>query len=187
MNKTLKVLKVIGKVFQWVFIVLIGIICFFSISMIVSKLTSKDKLATTFGYAILKVETGSMSPTINPNDVVIVKVSDSNEYNTGDVVAFWMSPSDIIPTIHRIVEINGEEVITKGDYEGNSNDPVKKLDDIVGKEVLTLPKFGYFVDFVRSPLGIITILVVGYILIEAPSIIKAIFKKEDKEEEKETN
>lgn len=181
MSKTLKVLKIIGKVFQWIFLVFIFIICFFSISMIVSNLTSKDRLPTTFGYAILKIETGSMSPTINPNDIVIVRVSDDLEYSEDEIVAFWMNQSDTLPTVHRIVEIDGNEVITKGDYEGNSNDPVKTLDKLIGKKVLVIPKIGKFIEFIRTPIGVLSIILVGFILIEAPSIIGSIFKKEKEE------
>ena len=76
MNKTIKILKIIGKGLKWTIVSILGIICFFSISMIISNLTSKEKLPTTFGFAVLKVETGSMTPTINPNDVVIIKKCD---------------------------------------------------------------------------------------------------------------
>jgi signal peptidase len=154
--------------------------------MIVTNLTSKEKLPTTFGYAVLKIETGSMSPTLNPNDVVIIKKCDKEDYEENQIVAFWMNSYDYIPTVHRIVEINENEVITKGDYAGNSNDPVKELDDLVGKEVLTLPKFGYVIDFIRSPIGVVSILLVIFIIAFVPSIINSI-KNKDENKEKEVN
>ena len=172
MNKTIKILKIIGKVLKWTIVSILGIICFFSISMIISNLTSKEKLPTTFGFAVLKVETGSMTPTINPNDVVIIKKCDKKDFHEDQIVAFWMNPVDTIPTVHRITSINGDEVITKGDYIGNSEDPVKNLDDLIGKKVLILPKLGYVIDFIRTPVGAMSILFIVFIISFVPSIIK---------------
>ena len=41
---------------------------------------------------------------------------DKKDFHEDQIVAFWMNPVDTIPTVHRITSINGDEVITKGDY-----------------------------------------------------------------------
>ena len=185
MSKTLKVLKIIGKIFKWIIISILLIICFFSISMIISNLTSKEKLPTTFGFALLKIETGSMTPTLNPNDVIIIKKCDIEDYEENQIVAFWMNPNDSVPTVHRIISINGDEVITKGDYINNSEDPLKELDDLIGKKVIVLPKLGYVIDFIRTPIGVLSILLVVFIVTFAPGIIRSLINKEEQEENKE--
>lgn len=181
----MKALSIIGKIIQWTFTVIIAIIFIFSLILFISKLTSKEKLPMSFGYAFLSIETGSMEPTIMIDDVVIIHKVDSDDYQVGDVVAFWMTENDAIPTVHRIIERNGDVIKTKGDNPINDPDPEHNINDIIGKEVITIPKLGKVVDFLRKPVGIITVFICGFILIEVPSLISRLIHRKDENEPEE--
>lgn len=181
------VLKIVAKVFQWILTILIGLLFILSCIMFISKLVSKDKLPMSLGFAFLNIETGSMSPTIEIDDVVIIHKTDKEDYQVGDIVAFWMNEEDSIPTVHRIIKIDGDKVYTKGDYVKNTEDPEHTFDDLIGKEVVTIPQLGKVVDFIRKPVGIVTILIIGFLIIEIPSIISRIIHRNDEEEPEPEN
>ena len=67
-------------------------------------------LPMPFGIGSSIVLSGSMEPTLSTNDLVIVKRCDS--YDVQDIVVFQSENSMVI---HRIIEIDGTLVTTKGD------------------------------------------------------------------------
>ena len=81
------------------------------------------------------VTSESMRPYLKPGDVVEIKKQ--QDYNINDVVLYisdknWSTKG--IRIIHRIILINDDEVITKGDAN-NTLDPKIKKSDIKGKVV----------------------------------------------------
>ena len=106
------VLKIFGNILKWTLTCIISLLFILSLILFVSRIISKDKLPMSFGYAFLSIETGSMEPTINVDDVVIIKKVDVDEYKEGDIVAFWMNEHDIIPTVHRIIKRDGNQITT---------------------------------------------------------------------------
>lgn len=85
------------------------------------------------GYSIFEVITGSMSGTIEINDYIVVKETD--DINLMDVITF--KDQDSIVT-HRVVQIVGDKIITRGDAN-NSNDISITKDKIIGKVIFTIP------------------------------------------------
>ena len=98
---------------------------------------SNDIHANYFGYRILEVASGSMEPTINKNDVLLVKVNDQN-LNKDDIIAYQQE--DAIIT-HRIVMIDNDNLIVKGDANNTVDAPIKK-EQVIGKIVKIYPKLG---------------------------------------------
>jgi len=84
-------------------------------------------------YFILKVPTESMVPTIKPVSVVIAKKVES--YSVGDIIAYKNSENKII--VHRIVKINGETVVAKGD-NNKECDKAFNANSIQGKIICIL-------------------------------------------------
>lgn len=79
-----------------------------------------------FGYSFFKVATGSMAPSINENDIILVKEKAS--YNVGDIITYKENDAYIT---HRVISIGVDYVITKGDANNTSDDPINK-DAILG-------------------------------------------------------
>ena len=102
------------------------------------------------GYAILrftnkiviyKVETGSMEDGIHVGDYILV--SKSGRYKVGDVVTYKKFDNFVT---HRIIEKNGDRVITKGDAN-NIEDESISVNDIVGKVVFKGGILNFIIDF----------------------------------------
>ena len=74
-----------------------------------------------FGYKFLNILTGSMTPTMPVNTVVIIKEIPMEDIEVGDVVTFKMGDSNVT---HRVVEIdnrNPRNIVlkTQGDAAQN--------------------------------------------------------------------
>lgn len=107
-----------------------------------------------FGYSFFEVQTGSMADTINPGDLVIVKLTDNIKLN--DVVTFRLG-SDYIT--HRVMQILPDgSYVTKGDANNAYDEPVNK-NQIIGKVVKIIPGVGIIRKTILEPSVIITILI----------------------------
>ena len=143
-----------------------------------------------FGYTVFEVVTGSMSGAIEIDDYVIVKKT--NDINVLDIITFKDDDNFIT---HRVVEIRGDKIITRGDVN-NSNDFEISYDDIVGKVVFRIKGAGIWKDVlldykVMIPIIITLILFAVFFSIEEIKYRKVVHKanldalkdvlKEDKE------
>jgi len=106
-----------------------------------------------FGYTIFEVESGSMSPTINIDDMILVKVN--TEVAKGDIITYKQDDDFIT---HRVVKVLDDKLITKGDYN-NSEDKVVSKDMVLGKIVKVFPKFGVWREILLSPKVIILVFI----------------------------
>lgn len=94
----------------------------------------KEEYSNIFGYTMFEVATGSMSGTIEIGDYVIVKILDNidiDELETDDIIVFKQNNSIIT---HRLINIDEEELTTKGDANNTSDTPIKK-DAVIGKVI----------------------------------------------------
>lgn len=124
------------------------------------KVLKKD-IATVSGYGMLEVVSGSMEPTILVGDIIVIDVNDKN-YQLGDIITFYEDDSFIT---HRIIFIDGEQVITKGDNINNNteDDPISK-DQILGKYKFKINGGGKLLSAMKSPLTMIMIFIIGILI-----------------------
>ena len=78
---------------------------------------------------IYNVETGSMEDKIHAGDYILL--CKKNDYKVGDVITYTI---DGYFVTHRIIEIDGDKVITKGDAN-NIEDKEINRNQIVGKMI----------------------------------------------------
>lgn len=123
MNKV----KIFFKYFSTVILLFIVILL---LSVLSSKFIFKDKIPNAFGYSILRVISGSMEPNIKVGNFVLIKKCQS--YKKGDIVTFIDSNKNVIT--HRIIEINKDNIVTKGDAN-NTDDGIIHHSDIQGKVI----------------------------------------------------
>ena len=132
---------------------------------------------------LLTVLSGSMSPAMDPGDVIVISKVDSNEVKKGDIITFKEGENFVT---HRVIEIKKEsdtKFITKGDANEDPDQRLVSSEEIKGKVVFTIPKMGYLGNFVRTPLGfILLILIPGLLIIfsEVNNILKISNKKKNK-------
>ena len=121
--------------------------------------TGNYKFPIFGSYVIL---TKSMIPTINVNDAVLVKRSDLEEFNIGDIITFSSvdSAHEGMTITHRIVgkqkdNFGNLAFRTKGDNNFKDDNAYVPYNNIYGKVILKMPKIGYVQRFISKPLGLI--------------------------------
>lgn len=175
----MKVLKIIGQF----------ILCLILIFFILLNIFSMNN-KSLFGFRIYRVISGSMHPALQIGDVIIVKKS--NNYSERDIITY----SNGLTTItHRIIAINNDEVITKGDANEVDDKPINK-EQIVGKFFFRISNFSLFSIILSKNviyLIMIFLLVLIFLLVIGDRIIKNLryqsnnVKKLKKNKEKNKN
>lgn len=116
----------------------------------------KNDYANLFGYTFFEVATGSMSPTMEIGDVVIVKIT--KEVKQNDII-IYKDGENIIT--HRLIEIKDNELIAKGDANNSEDKPIQE-EMVIGEVIQILPKIGIWRKIFTSSevVGLILILIV---------------------------
>ena len=108
------------------------------------------------------VLSGSMEPALKINDIIIIKPS--SKFKVGDIVIYEEENSKI-SIAHRIIKINEDTIITKGDANNTEDKPVlkSKVKSIyVGK----ISYIGKFLKILKDPIIISTLITLtGFLLI----------------------
>ena len=142
-----KVAEIFINVLTIIVFVFLAIIIFAKVKMLVSN---KDYFEL-FGYSVFNVATGSMEPTIKQNDIIIVKMN--GKYEIDDIVTFKKDDAYIT---HRVIMINDNNLITKGDAN-NTNDVAIDKRSVLGKVIKVLHNAGVWQKILTSPKVIIMI------------------------------
>ncbi len=97
-----------------------------------------------FSYYPSVIVSGSMKPSIEVGDILILKKTRPEEIKTGDVIQFWRS--ERITVTHRVLEVVKESktpyFVTRGDANNTIDDPVP-FPAVRGKVVAKIPKIGW--------------------------------------------
>ena len=165
-----KTLKLILRI---VALSLVGVFLGFNVYMWNARSLTGNALPMPFGFGAAIVLSGSMEPTLSVDDLIVVKAQDS--YEVGDVVVF-QSGSTLV--VHRIMEINGDMVVTKGDAN-NTNDEEMEISLIKGRVTCYVPNAGGLVRVLKSPVVSIGLLATAVFLLERS------YRKEKQQDEDE--
>lgn len=133
---------------------------------------SEQKLPTVFGFSQAVVLSGSMEPTFSVGDLLIIHKEDA--YQCGEVITF---SDGAYMTTHRIVEETADGFITRGDYNNTPDGEPVKPEQIKGRVVKIIPKLGKGLLFMKSPPGVIMILLAGLLLIFLPERLEYLLEK----------
>lgn len=123
---------------------------------------------TVLGWSAAVVISGSMSDTIEVNDLIIAKAQES--YEKDDIISFLHGSSLVT---HRIVEVQEDGYITKGDANNTPDPEPVSREKVVGKVVRVFPGVGAVIEAARSPLGMCCIVLLGLGLMALPTVLNA--------------
>jgi signal peptidase len=149
----MKKIKTLGQILYWLVLVVLIIISGFTV-------LSSPKISGS--YRLMVVLSGSMEPKIHTGSIVFVKPT--TDYKKGDVISFSDSQDSSISTTHRINDIinkDGEVLYTtKGDANNIADSNQIKKSQIIGKEYFSIPYIGYVVNFAKTQLGLIVLIII---------------------------
>ena len=126
--------------------------------------------ARLIGLQVFTVLSGSMEPTYHVGSLIYVKDVDPFELESGDVITFMLDENTV--ATHRIVEVVPDEedasVVrfrTKGDANAAEDGSLVHYKNVLGTPVFTIPKLGYFANFVQQPPGLYVAIAFGAVLV----------------------
>jgi len=96
-------------------------------------------------YPMASITSGSMWPSLKKGDLVVIKgVKNKEDIAMGDIVVY-INPKGF--TIHRVIELKENTLITKGDANNVADSPIK-YEEVIGKalvykdKIVKIPKIG---------------------------------------------
>ena len=101
-----------------------------------------------FKYQPVAVLSGSMSPTFNRGDAVIINKltkQEKNELKKGDIIQFISGTKYVVHRIYKVTndEYGNKAFITKGDHNNAPDSDMVSLDNVIGKVSFSVPLIGY--------------------------------------------
>lgn len=154
----MKYLNLFFKVLVDIIIVFLVII---TVLFLYSKYISKDRMPNVFGYSVLKIVSGSMEPKYSVNDRILIKKQSS--YKINNVVTYIDKYGNFVT--HRIVKINRNKIITKGDANNTVDESFDKS-KVQGKVMCKLPNI-FSLEFI----------IIGVIIILTVYVVRLIIKR----------
>lgn len=158
MNQSASLNKKYIKIILWSVFGIFGAFIIVAVaSLAIQKFVNKSQAPMFLGYSFLIVETGSMNGTINEGDLIVIKKS--KEYKLTEIVTYQRQ-GEAKPTTHRLTEYGPVEgtFYAKGDAN-NGRDPFPvKEEEIIGKYLFRIPKFGAVVEWFFDGGGIVYVI-----------------------------
>lgn len=125
-----KILKLVKNIIINVIIFILSIIAILAIWSFIQISVQEKEYANIFGYSFFSTETRSMATTIEKGDIVLVKIG-QDELKKNDIITY---KNDNAIITHRIIEIDGDSIIAKGDNNNTEDAPIEK-EDVIGKVI----------------------------------------------------
>lgn len=172
-----KVFSVVGRILT---ICILLFALFVMIFTIVSVNTVNREDASIFGYKPYIVLSDSMKDTFEVGDIAVSKTVDVSTLEVGDIITFTSidpSLSNYGETVtHKIREITTYEgepaFITYGTTTGVDDAYPVPFTNVTGEYQFRLPGMGYFFEFLRTPAGYVTLILIPFLLLIILQAIK---------------
>jgi len=121
--------------------------------------------ASSFSSSVI-MSAGSMEPAVPVGSIIFVKTVDPDDVKVGDIIAFQRSDSRILHrVIDKIVENDSFYFRTKGDANEDPDPWGVRPEQIRGGLFLTIPYYGYLINFAATPVGFALMVLVAILLI----------------------
>lgn len=179
----------VRKIFNIITTVVLIVLIVFVIFLFIVRMNGNTP--SLFGYSVFRVQTGSMVPTLNVDDVILVKSCEPEDIHRGDIITYQVTSGHMAgATItHRVYQEPEERdgvyyFVTKGDAN-NTPDEEISFDVVQGKYVKTLYLIDKLYSFFLSPAGLIVFIGVIVVLFgyEMISLIISYKATDEKDEE----
>ena len=160
-------------VLRTVFLIVVSLVLGINIYNWNARSLTGNVLPMPFGYGGAVVLSGSMEPEIAVDELIIVQAA--QDYEVGDVVVYQ---SGHMLVVHRIVDMDGETVTTRGDANNTDDAPID-IAQVKGKVIAHIPYVGKLVRLLKTPVATIILIVGAVLSVELP------YRKEKEEKDEE--
>ena len=148
------------RVLRTVLLVLCGAVLGVNVYFLNANQLIGDQIPMPFGVGVSVVLSGSMEPTLSVGDLLIIK--EQSAYEKNDIVVYQ---SGNMAVVHRLVDTDGEMLVTRGDANNIDDAPIEK-EAVKGSVTAAIPLIGYIVIFLKTPVGIAGTLAAAVWLVE---------------------
>lgn len=149
-------MKVLRNVIKILLITALALLVVLNLFQLASQALNKKDLPMLCGFSWLAVLTGSMEPAISAGDMIIIRRESG--YAPGDIITFRDGGSY---TTHRITETMPGGFRTKGDANNTEDSSSVLPEQIAGRVILVIPGMGKVFLFLRTPGGMLLLLLAG--------------------------
>lgn len=160
-------MRILTKIIRGILLTFLSALLLLNGWQFISRFVFGQSLPAVCGYSPVIVLSGSMEPAFSAGDLLIIRKQDS--YQKDDIITFEDGGA---LTTHRIIEQSLEGFITKGDHNNVQDGKTVSLEQIHGAVVLVLPALGSFFLFLRSPLGILSLVALCLLAVFLPGGVK---------------
>lgn len=165
------VLKAAGRAVSWLITALLALLLIANLYTAGARYITGEPQPDVFGWSWAVVISGSMEPEISVNDLIIVHAQDT--YRVGDIITY-KSGSSVVT--HRVIEKSNGCYTTQGDSNNTPDDPVPEA-AVVGKVAAVVPQVGLALEYMRTPIGMTCLVLLGLLIVEIPYLTEKIMKK----------
>ncbi|MBR5253275.1 MAG: signal peptidase I [Clostridia bacterium] len=184
-TKSNKFLTVLGVILCIILIPILIVNC----TLIVKSLLNEDEVPRIGKWLPLVVLTDSMYPEIESGDMIICQITDAEDIQVKDVIAFFDPAGNGTSVVtHRVEEITEKDGMiyfsTKGDANNTADEMPVPANKLVGKYHSRIAGVGHVVMFMQTTQGLLLCVVLPIIILIAYDMIRR--KKFDKEKAEDT-
>ena len=142
MNHLRKITRIIANLLTVVLLLVLGLVIYGK----AITTFGKGVYPNYFGYTFFEVASGSMEPTLQINDVILIKIA-NEDLKKGDIIAFENEGTVIT---HRIVYLDGDIITVKGDNNDVVDKPIRR-EQVIGKVTKIYPSLGIWKMVLTDP------------------------------------
>jgi signal peptidase len=142
----------------------------FSLSLLFVIIAVFVYVAPHLGWSVNAVVSGSMKPAMDEGSLIVTKPVDPKEIEAGDIILFTSPVTRQMMITHRVIDVEYDSLVslrTQGDANSNPDPYRVPGQNVIGKVILHIPSIGNFTEFVKKPVGFISLSVIPSIIIFA--------------------
>lgn len=166
------------KAVRTIVIVLLSLILLINLWLIGARVLLRQELPKFLGFSQATVLSGSMEPVFSAGDMLIFR--ERERYEVGDIVIFRRG-ADLVT--HRIVAEADGGLITRGDANNTEDPDLLDPSLIEGSLVRVLPGAGRVLGFLRTPLGLLLLVLAALVCVNPPHLPGPFRRKRGKREQ----
>lgn len=173
MFKVKKGLRYLGQILLIVSLGLVGVLKYWELT------------TATPPFQLKTVLTGSMSEALPPGSLILIKRVSTDAIKAGDILSYQTNQVVVTHRVMTVQPTTPKQFVMKGDSNSEVDEKPVSADQILGKVVFRLPKFGWFLHLIQSARGLVAILLTLFSFWLFGYFLRLL--KEGKKEEKNTN